>query len=95
MLTSPKDRKESIPQTEKLGDLITAEHKVLNVGSELRNNHQFSVLVQDLAIQWIQSYPCETKTSQETEKNLTKVSRAVAEAKSYSYERSIRIWQAL
>ena len=29
-------------------------------------------MVQDLAAQWIQSYPCKTKTSQETEKSLHK-----------------------
>ena len=30
------------------------------------------VVVQDLATQWIQSYPCETKTSKETQKSLMK-----------------------
>ena len=39
---------------------------------ESRNNHRYSVVVQDLATQWIQSYPCETKTSQKTEKRLRK-----------------------
>ena len=40
-------------------------------------------------------YLCETKTSQETDRNFTKVSGAVTEAKSYFYERFIRIWQVL
>ena len=31
-----------------------------------------AVVVQDLATQWIQSHPCKTKTSQETEKSLRK-----------------------
>ena len=48
----------SIPRAEKFGDLITADHKVLNEGSESRNNHRYAVVVQDLATQWIQSYPC-------------------------------------
>ena len=30
-------------------------------------------MVQDLATQWIQSYPCKTKTSQETERSLQKL----------------------
>ena len=30
---------------------------------------RYAVVVQDLATQWIQSYPCKTKTSQKTEKN--------------------------
>ena len=54
---------------EEFGDLITADHTVLNEGCESRNNHRYAVVVQDLATQWIQSYPCKTKTSQETEKS--------------------------
>ena len=60
----------SIPRTEKFGDLITADHKVLNEGSESRNNHRYAVVVQDAASPWIPSYPCKTETSQETEKSL-------------------------
>ena len=51
---------------------ITADHKVLSEGSESRNYHRYAVVVQDLATQWIQSYPCKTKTSQKTEKSLQK-----------------------
>ena len=61
-----------MPRAEHFGDLITADHKVLSEESESRNNHRYAVVVQDLATQWIQSYPCETKTSQETQKNLMK-----------------------
>ena len=56
----------------KFGDLITADHKVLSVGCESRNNHRYAVVVQDLATQWIQAYPCKTKTSQETQRSLQK-----------------------
>ena len=56
----------------KFGDLITADHKILNEGGESRNNHRHAVVVQDLATQLIQSYPCKTKTSQESEKSLRK-----------------------
>ena len=55
-----------------IGDLITADHKVLNEEAESRNNHRYAVVVQDLATQWFQSYPCKTKPSQETEKSLQK-----------------------
>ena len=48
------------------GDLITADHKVPSENCESRNNQRYAVVVQDLATQWIQSYPCETKTSQES-----------------------------
>ena len=54
------------------GDLMTADHKVLNEEGESRNNHQYAVVVQDPATQWIQSYPCKTETSQETEESSRK-----------------------
>ena len=63
---------DSVPRAKKFGDLITADHKVLSEGCESRNNHRYSVVVQDLATQWIQSYPRKTKTSQETERSLRK-----------------------
>ena len=49
---------------------MAADHKVLNEGSESWNNHRYAAVVQDLATQWTQSYPCKTKTSYETEKSL-------------------------
>ena len=78
----PKDRNFEICQRTKItraylvqkmfGDLIAADHKVLSEGCESRNNHRYAVVVQDLATQWIQSYPCKTKTSQETQRSLQK-----------------------
>ena len=62
----------TVPRAENFGDLITADHKVLSEGCESRNNHRYAVVVQDLATQWLQSYPCKTKTSQETERSLQK-----------------------
>ena len=61
-----------VHRAENVGDLITADHKVLSEGCESRNNHRYAVVVQDLATQWIQSYPCKTKTSQETQRSLQK-----------------------
>ena len=63
---------EAVPRAEKFGDLITAVHKVLSDNCESRNNHRYAVVVQDLATQWIQAYPCKTKTSQETQRSLQK-----------------------
>ena len=54
------------------GDLITADHKLFSDNCESRNNHRYAVVVQDLATQGIQSYPCKTKTSQETQRSLQK-----------------------
>ena len=62
----------AVPRAENFGDLITADHKVLSENGESRNNHRYAIVVQDVATQWIQSYPCKTKTSQETQRSLQK-----------------------
>ena len=62
----------AVPRAENFGDLITADHKVLNDNCESRNNHRYAVVVQDLATQGIQAYPCKNKTSQETQRSLQK-----------------------
>ena len=53
---------EALPRAELFGDLITADHKAPNEGHEARNNHRYAVVVQDLATQRIQSYPCKAKS---------------------------------
>ena len=51
---------EAVLRAETFGDLMAANHKVLNEGGESQNNHRYAVVAQDLATQWIQSYPCIT-----------------------------------
>ena len=63
---------EAVPHATNFGDLTTADHKVLSDNCESRNNHRYAVVVQDLATQWIQSYPCKTITLQETQRSLQK-----------------------
>ena len=59
-----------MPRAENFGDMIIEDHKVLpSEESESRNNHRYAVVVRDLATQWLQSYQCKTKISQETPKN--------------------------
>ena len=72
-----------LAQSGKIVDLITADHKVLSEGSESRNNHRYAVVVQDLAVQWIQSYPRKTKTSQQTQKSLQKFLEPTRKPKSH------------
>ena len=62
----------AVLRAENFGDLITADHKVLSEVCESRNNHRYAIVVQDLATQWIQSCPCKTITSQETQRSLQK-----------------------
>ena len=59
----------AVLRAENFGDLITADHKVLSSFCESRNNHRYAVVVQDLATQLIQAYPCKNKTSQETQRS--------------------------
>ena len=75
---------EAVPRAENFGDLITAGHKVLSDNCESRNNHRYAVVVQDLATQWIQAYPCKTKTSQETQRSLQKFLEPIGSLKSFT-----------
>ena len=71
-MTNPPCRRrigEAPPRQEKFGDLTTGDHKVFNEEGEPRNNHRYAVVAQDLATQRIQSYPCKTKSSHETERS--------------------------
>ena len=61
-----------IPRAENFGDLITADQRVLNDECESRHSHRYAVIVQNVSTQWLQAYPCKTKTSQETEKSSRK-----------------------
>ena len=63
---------EAVPRAANFGELLTADHKVQSDNCESRNNHRYAVVVQDLATQWIQAYPCKNKTSQETQRSLQK-----------------------
>ena len=63
---------DAMAKPENFGDLITADHKVLSDNCESPNNHRYAVVVQDLATQWVQAYPCKNKTSQETQRSLQK-----------------------
>ena len=73
-----------VPRAENFGDLITADHKVLSDNCESRNNHRYAVVVQDLATQWIQAYPCKTKTSQHTQRSLQSFWSPIGSQKSFT-----------
>ena len=78
-----------VPKAENFGDLMTADHKIPSEESESRNNHRYAVVVQDLATQWIQSYPCETKTSQKTEKSFQKFLEPTRKPKVFYTDKSL------
>ena len=74
---------EAVPRAVNFGDLITADHKVLSDNCKSRNNHRYAVVVQDLATQWIQSYPCKKQNFTRNPEKLAKVLGAREEAKSH------------
>ena len=74
---------EAVPRAVNFGDLITADHKVLSDNCESRNNHRYAVVVQDLATQWIQAYPCKNKNFTRNPENLAKVPGTREETKSH------------
>ena len=84
----------AVPRAENFGDLITADHKVLSDTCESRNNHRYAVMVQDLATQWIQAFPCKTKTSQETQRSKQKFLEPERKPK-VNTDNSLDIWQSL
>ena len=66
---------------------MTVERK-----SESRNNHQYAVVIQVLAVQW---NPWQTKTSQETENNFRKFQEPSQRPKVIHTYQFMRIWQIL
>ena len=78
-----------VPKAENCGDLITADHKILNEESESRNNHRYAVVVQDLATQWLESYPCKNKNFSGDPEEPNEVPGADKEAKRHLH------WQFL
>ena len=86
---------EAVPRAANFGDLITADHKVLSDNCESRNNHRYAVVVQDMATRWIQSYPCKTKTSEETQKSLQKLLEfgKACEHLSWNHDRRLMVLQ--
>ena len=86
---------DAVPRANNFGDLITADHKALGNNCESRNNHRYAVVVQDLATQWIQAYPCKNKTSQETQRSLQKFLEPERKPKVIYTDNSFRIRQSL
>ena len=74
---------EAVPRAANFGDLITADHKVLSDNCESRNNHRYAVVVQDLATQWIQAYPCKKQNFTRNPEKLAKVPGTREETKSH------------
>ena len=66
MQTHTSDTRRWVSLPTPFGDLITADHKVLNLGQESRNNDQYALIVQDECWYWTQSYPTKRKDAAET-----------------------------
>ena len=79
---------------EHFSDLITTDHKILSDGSESRKKHRYAILVQDLATQLIQSYPCNTKTSLESGRSLQKFLELVRKSNFICTDNSMEFGEA-
>ena len=64
---------EAVPRAENVGDLITADHKVLSENCESRNNHRYAIVVQDLATQMGPLISVQNKNFSGNTKELAKV----------------------
>ena len=84
-----------VPRAEKFGDLITADHKVFSEDRVSSNNQWYAVVIQDLTSQRMQSYPCKTKSFQETLKSLRKFLNPTFKSKSHLYWQFIDIWPSM
>ena len=86
----------AVLRPEFFGDLITAVHKVLSDNCESRNNHRYAIVVQDLATQWIQLYPCKTKNFSGNTKGACKSSWSqIGKPKVIHTYNSLEFWQVL
>ena len=86
----------AVLRAEHFGDLTTADHKVLSDNCESRNNHRSAVVVQNLAAQWIQAYPCKNKNFTRNPEKLAKVFGTREEAKSHLHWQFLQIlWRSL
>ena len=87
----------SVSQVEKFDNLITADFKVFTERFESRYNHQYSIVIQELTAQCIQSYPYRTKTSQEIEEIFYQnISSRLKSRKSFTLYKSLDgMWQIL
>ena len=59
--------------------------ETLSLDIESRHNHRYAVVVQDLATQWTQSYPCKNENFSGNTKELVEVPGADEETKSHSH----------
>ena len=62
----PKKRVDGIDFSTKFEDLITADHKNLNVEDESRSGHKNDPVAQDCFTNWTHSYQMKTKETSET-----------------------------
>ena len=72
---NPDDRADRIKIVERLGDILTADHKVLNEDQESTLHHKCAVVVQDLANQWLQKLSMhKPKSAQEDDEKSSRYS---------------------
>ena len=79
----------------KFGDINEAHHKVFNEEEEPRNNQRYATVVQELATQWIQSYPWKNKNIRRNGEKSTEVFSVPGKSKGFAHSEFIEIWRSL
>ena len=77
--TKPEKRVGGIALSTKFGDLITAGHKIQNVGNESGCGHKHALIVQDDFTNVMQSHPMRTKRDIGNNVVFTRISSSVTE----------------
>ncbi len=63
---------DDLPIAKKFADAITADHKILDEDDQSRTHDRVAMIVLDRFTQWLQGYPCKTKSSDECVLNFQK-----------------------
>ena len=85
----------TVPQTDKYGDVISADHKFLNEGGESRDHHRYAVVVQDFGNSMDAMLSVQNEKFSGDGKEFTKVSRTVGKANSHLHRQLTEIWKIL
>ena len=64
------DRADRIEIAQRFGSAVAAGNQVLKQEQEFGMHHKYTLVVQDLATQWIHSCQCKTKSAQEMQRSL-------------------------
>ena len=57
---------DALPPAKEFADRITADHAIFSAEDKSKEGDKVSLVIQDRFTHWLQSYPCKTKSAEET-----------------------------